>query len=322
VQSAPGAMGLNAEEAKRAMAIACADLVQAPQRAMRCEPIPWRLEAFSRLHVHGSGCICRYHQLSVLHGSAQLPCLKGESEGERAERRLLQRAQKLDPDAPGGLPRTSFCSLCPRTGAFAVSAHVQTPASPLRSLMPRGRCHARLGAASGHRARAGPGGQGVCGLVRVRSNPNNTPVSQIVATGVAQSGCTLAELCERTERSVLGLEAADKLPSKAALKKAYRKRVLQCHPDKCPDVPQPAEEAFKLVTRAMEVLESGGDVTAAFLSAHHERHAAAAAATAAAAAAQESRRSDPPPAHTPAAAAAAGVSPLPPSPRPLRCVGV
>jgi hypothetical protein len=89
--------------------------------------------------------------------------------------------------------------------------------------------------------------------------------------------------------SVLGLEAAGgaRLPTKAALKKAYRKRLLQCHPDKCPDAQQPAEEAFKLVTRAMEVMETGGEVAAAFLRARHERTAVAEAAAAAAAAARD-----------------------------------
>ncbi|KAK3242508.1 hypothetical protein CYMTET_47816 [Cymbomonas tetramitiformis] len=43
-------------------------------------------------------------------------------------------------------------------------------------------------------------------------------------------------------------------PSGAEVKKAYRRRALVCHPDKCPELREFAEEAFKLVNQATEVL--------------------------------------------------------------------
>ena len=51
-------------------------------------------------------------------------------------------------------------------------------------------------------------------------------------------------------RSVLGLDPElETVPSKALLQKAFRKRALHCHPDKCPEARETAEAVFKLVTQ-------------------------------------------------------------------------
>ena len=73
--------------------------------------------------------------------------------------------------------------------------------------------------------------------------------NKIVKTKMS-SGFNLEDVKDHNFYQILGVDSnADEV----TIKKAYRKKVLQCHPDKCPENPN-AVELFHMITKACVIL--------------------------------------------------------------------